>query len=122
MNRDVTHKAEYTQEISDNLDKLLILLNKFRTAYGKPMIVTSGWRPQGINSKIGGAKRSLHVQGRACDFADPNGELATFAKKMDSEGKLAEWGLWLENPDKTPGWIHLDNNDRGKRKSNIFKP
>lgn len=122
MGRDLTHKDDYTPEVSDNIDKLLIPLNKFREAYGIPMKVSSGWRPASINTKIGGASRSNHVIGLACDFFDPDGKLAEFAKKMDSEGKLKEWGLWLENPEKTKNWIHLDIKDRGNRKSNIFNP
>lgn len=122
MGRDKTHASEYTQEISDNLDKLLIPLNKFREAYGKPMITSSGWRPSAINKQIGGAAKSNHTRGMAADFVDKDGELAKFAKKMDEEGKLKEWGLWLENPNNTPGWLHLDIRDRGNRKSNIFNP
>ncbi len=122
MGRDVTYAKDYTEEISNNIDKLLIALNKFREAYGKPMIVSSGWRPESINKSVGGAKKSNHMVGLACDFKDPKGEIDAFAVEMDKAGKLKEWGLWLEHPDNSPGWIHLDIKDRGNRKSNIFKP
>lgn len=122
MNRDVQYKDDYTQEISNNIDKLLISLNKFREAYGKPMTVSSGWRPESVNKAIGGAKKSNHTVGLACDFVDKDGKLAEFALKMDQEGKLKEWGLWLENPTKTTGWIHLDIKDRGFRSTNVFNP
>lgn len=122
MGRDVAFKKDYTEEISKNIDLLLIPLNKFREIYGKSMIVSSGWRPPTINAKIGGAKKSLHMLGLACDFVDKDGNLAKFLLKMDSEGKLKELGLWLENPEKTPGWVHLDIKDRGDRESNVFNP
>lgn len=122
MNRDTQYPDDYTQEISNNIDRLLIALNKFREAYGIPLIVSSGWRPESINKKIGGAKKSNHMIGLACDFKDPNGEIDAFAKEMDKQGKLKEWGLWLENPVSTPGWCHLDIKNRGDRKSNIFNP
>ena len=86
------------------------------------MTVSSGWRPASINSAVGGAKKSNHVMGLACDFKDPKGEIDAFAMEMDKQGKLKEWGLWLEHPDATSGWCHLDIKDRGDRKSNIFKP
>lgn len=122
MNRDKTHAKDYIPEVSSNIDKLLICLNKFREAYGKAMTVSSGWRPASINAAIGGAKKSNHTVGLACDFADKDGNLAKFALEMDKIGKLKEWGLWLENPEKTKNWIHLDIKDRGNRSSNVFNP
>lgn len=122
MGRDKKYPQDYTQEISDNIDKLLESLNKFRNEYAKPMIVSSGFRPPSLNKAIGGATKSAHCLGLACDFKDSDGRLAQFAIEMDKQGKLKEWGLWLENPEKTPGWVHLDIRHRGDRKSNIFNP
>ena len=120
--QDSRYSAEFTQNISDNIDKLLIALNKFRQAYGKPMKVSSGWRPQSVNQSVGGAKASNHVVGLACDFNDPKGEIDTFAIECDKTGLLKLWGLWLEHPDSTIGWCHLDIKHRGDRDSNIFRP
>lgn len=122
MGRNVSHKDEYTDEISNNLDQLLIALNMFRKAYGKPMVVSSGWRPQAINKSVGGANKSAHTLGMACDFKDADGAIDAFAMECDKKGLLKEWGLWLESSESTPGWTHLDIRDRGNRKSNIFKP
>lgn len=122
MGRDKQYPNEYTKEVSDNIDQLLISLNKFREAYGKPMEVSSGWRPQSVNAAVGGAKASNHTIGKACDFKDPDGAIDAFAKECDKKGLLKQWGLWLENPDNTKGWCHLDNKDRGNRSSNIFNP
>lgn len=96
---------EYTQEVSDNLDKLLIALNKLRKAYGKPMIVTSGFRPSDINKAVGGAKKSNHQLGLACDFKDTDGKIDEWC--LNNLDKLAEYGLYLESPDHTKGWCHL---------------
>ncbi len=120
MGRDVSHKDEYTQEISDNLDKLLIPLNKFREKYGKPMTVTSGWRPPSLNSKVAGAaKKSNHMMGLACDFKDSDGALDKFC--MENLSLLEELGLYLEHPDSTKGWCHLQcvSPKSGNR---VFKP
>lgn len=123
MGRDKTHAKEYTKEISDNIDKLLEPLNKIRELYGKPMIVSSGWRPPSINATVkGAATKSNHTIGLACDFSDPDGSLDAFCKELDAKGKLKEMGLWLESPDHTKGWCHLDIKNRGDRKSNIFNP
>jgi uncharacterized protein YcbK (DUF882 family) len=106
MGRDKEYPKEYTKEVSDNIDKLLISLNKFRKAYGKPMSVSSGWRPAAINSKIANAaKKSNHMVGLACDFKDADGSLDAFC--MANLKLLEECGLYLEHPDATVGWCHL---------------
>lgn len=96
---------EYTREISDNVDKLLLCLNKLRTAYGKPMYVSSGFRPSNINKTVGGAKKSNHQKGLACDFKDIDGSLDAWC--LNNLDKLEEFGLYLESPDHTVGWCHL---------------
>ena len=32
------------QDVKDNIEELLLRLNKFRAAYGKPVTITSGFR------------------------------------------------------------------------------
>jgi len=120
MNRDT--EFPLTPELEANLTKLLEAVNKFRTAYGKPMSVSSGYRPGHYNSDAGGAKASNHMICQAVDFKDADGSIDAFAMECDKNGKLKEWGLWLEHPDKTKGWCHLDVKDRGVRKSNVFMP
>ena len=39
------------------------VLDPLREAYGKPIIVTSGYRSEQLNRMIGGAKTSQHVKG-----------------------------------------------------------
>src|ERR1035437_3414865 len=76
MGRDLQYPMDYTQGISDNLDRLLIPLNNIRNAYGKPMTVDSGWRPPSINASTpGAALHSNHMLGLAADISDPDGEL-----------------------------------------------
>ena len=106
MGRDVQYPTDYTKEISDNIDKLLIPLNKFREIYGKPMTVSSGWRPPSVNAGIANAaKRSNHMLGLACDFLDTDGALDKFC--MENLNVLKDLGLYLEHPDATKGWCHL---------------
>lgn len=44
------------------------VLDPLREAYGKPIIVTSGYRSEQLNRMIGGAKTSQHVKGQAVDI------------------------------------------------------
>lgn len=49
-------------------DKLVSILQKIRDHYGKPIIITSGYRPLEYNKSVNGATASLHTEGRAADI------------------------------------------------------
>jgi hypothetical protein len=118
--RDIQYASEYTQEISDNLDKLLIPLNKIRAAYGHPMIVNSGWRPPSINASTpGAAAHSKHCLGLAADIADPDGKLMKWV--LDNLQLMKDLGIYMEDFRWTPDWVHfgLGAPASGKR---IFVP
>lgn len=53
----------------NNLKKLVeTILDPLREAYGKPIIVTSGFRCEKLNRILGGAKTSQHQTGEAVDI------------------------------------------------------
>ena len=49
-------------------DELVKLLQKIRDHYGKPITINSAYRTPAYNKKVGGAKYSQHVQGKAADI------------------------------------------------------
>ena len=51
-----------------NLASLWNVLNYLRHELGRPIIVNSAFRTEKVNKAVGGAKRSLHMQGRAADI------------------------------------------------------
>lgn len=109
--------APLSPEQKANLDRLVVALNVVRQAYGKPMRVSSGYRPGVFNLKAGGAKKSAHLTCEACDFADEDGELAAWCLK--NVPLLEKAGLYLENPSFTKGWVHLQTRPT---KNRIFVP
>jgi hypothetical protein len=115
MGREVEYPL--TTELFLNLSELLTCLNVVRAAYGKPMYVTSGYRPGRFNKAAGGAKGSAHLTCQACDFADGDGALAKWL--LANLHVLEEAGLWLESPAKTKGWVHLQSRPVGPR---VFMP
>ena len=118
--RDKQYVSDYTQEISNNLDKLLVPLNQIRTAYGKPMTVTSGWRPPAINSSTpGAAAKSKHMIGLACDISDPDGVLMKWV--LQNLPLMKSLGIYMEDFRWTPNWVHFQLGVPGSGKR-IFVP
>lgn len=55
-------------EIINNLNHTLQRLNAIREGYGKPIIISSGYRCPELNELVGGAKDSKHLTGLAVDL------------------------------------------------------
>lgn len=51
-----------------NIRALAPKLQEVRNHYGRPIIITSGWRSQRVNRLVGGASRSQHLVGKAADI------------------------------------------------------
>lgn len=79
--------------------------------------ITSGFRTAESNAAAGGSKNSAHLTGEAVDISDSDKKLA---ENITSE-LLTRYKLYMEQPSKTPGWIHLTTRapKSGKR---IFYP
>ena len=107
---------EIPPEFEANLAVLLQRVNKFRLMYGKPMIVTSGYRTVEHNKAIGGAKLSRHCVCMACDFADSDGAIKQWVKENPEVLEICD--LYMEDPERCSGWIHLDTLPR---KNRVFK-
>lgn len=103
MGRDQEYPISAT--LLSNLNRLVSALNIFRTTYGIPMIVSSGYRPGHYNTDAGGASNSAHKTCEAADFHDQDRNLVNYC--LANLDLLAKCGLWLESPDHTPGWCHL---------------
>jgi len=115
MDRDKDFPLDMRQAI--NMADLLSRINHLIASLKINTRVTSGYRPSAINKKIGGAKMSTHTVCAGIDLLDTQGEIG---KMLKANVKiLEEYGLYLENPDYTKGWVHLDTKTR---KNRIFIP
>lgn len=89
-----------------NLEDLCRKINAL--GYEPPMRATSCLRSISDQHRINpSAMGSSHLYGCAVDIADPKGELAKWLETRVAT--LMNCGLWLENPEKTKGWIHLQS-------------
>lgn len=81
------------------------------------MFVSSGYRPGRFNKAAGGASRSSHMTCEAVDFKDADGSLAKWC--LANLTVLKDAGLYLENPTKTVGWLHVQIRPT---KNRVFNP
>lgn len=98
-----------------NLEELLKRVNQVRTAYAKPMIVTSGYRSmqdhlriysqKGITDRSKIPMKSKHLYGQAVDISDPNKELQKWC--LANVKLLEQIGLWMEDFSATSNWVHF---------------
>lgn len=114
--------GELTQDVLDNLNKLLDTVNPFLAEIGlKIAKVSSGFRPSEVNSALpNSAKKSLHMIGKAVDLEDADGSLDALIESRDDLKK--KYGLWQESPASTKGWSHIDIGTRSAREKNTFLP
>lgn len=54
--------------MTDNISYLIERLDEVRVGFGKPIIVTSGYRCPKVNAAVGGAANSYHTKGLAADL------------------------------------------------------
>ena len=98
------------------------ILEPIRQRYGKPIIVTSGYRCPLLNKRVGGAKNSDHRYGSATDLKAKDGnnkELWDIIIQMIKEEKITCRQLINEY---NLSWIHISQNNRynGYRKNQII--
>lgn len=88
-------------ELLPNLKRVAETMEQVRTLLGgKPIIVSSGYRGPRLNVVIGGATKSAHMQGLACDFICPAFgtplEIATLlADALTDFDQLIWEGTWV---------------------------
>lgn len=69
----------FSYEVVNNLTDLTEnLLDPIREAWGKPIIISSGYRSDALNKAVGGSKTSAHRFGLAVDVVPEN--MAEFDK------------------------------------------
>lgn len=107
MGRDVSHAHELDETLRSNACRTVARVNELLRLIGNPRTrVNSGWRPHSINAAIPNASpRSRHLTCEAIDLRDEDGAFDAWC--MRNLDRLESVGLWLEHPDATPGWCHV---------------
>jgi hypothetical protein len=125
MGRDKTYEKELTEELighaKETVYRASTLIQEYMNATGNSEpSVRSGWRPLSVNAKIPNASKNFkHITCQAVDLADNSGKLRKWV--MANLDKCEEIGLWVEHPDHTPSWLHIQTCPP-KSESRVFVP
>ena len=90
------------------------VLDPLREAYGKPIIVTSGYRCEKLNKAVGGAASSQHVKGEAADIRSVQDTPEENKKLFDLIVKLGLPFDQLIN-EYNYDWVHVSFGARHRR-------
>ena len=106
----------------ENLTELCThILEPTRRNFGKPMVITSGYRSEELCEAIGSSKNSQHAKGEAAAFemfGVDNKELAKYIKNNLIYDQLI---LEFYNPDDpSSGWVHCSYNKEENRKQSLL--
>jgi hypothetical protein len=117
-----THPLECSPGIEANAARTITIANDLLLIleqFGVPVLanpggdfagskLNSGWRPPSLNACTPHASAtSLHMTGEALDLHDPAGQIDAWLMNPQGQHTLERLGLWLEHPDSTPGWCHV---------------
>ena len=97
---------------AEHIENLKVLAEKvfqpIRDHFGVPIRISSGYRSAALNKKIGGAKKSDHLVGKAIDI-DQDGTSITNAQVFDFIKHNLKFSqlIWEFGTDKNPDWVHV---------------
>lgn len=85
--------------VVENLRRVAGVLEQVRAAVGKPITISSGYRCPPLNTAVGGARESAHLQGLAADINVPGMAPKDLARAIIATGiqfdQLIYEGTWV---------------------------
>lgn len=103
-------------KVKANLTALVAnILDPLREAYGKPIVVSSGYRCAKLNRAVGGVARSQHLSGQAADLQSAGKSRSEHKKLFDLARKLnLPYDQLIDEHDYK--WVHISFNPKGNRR------
>lgn len=91
-------------EVVDNLNRLADYLDGIRAKFGKPILISSGYRCPMLNKAVGGVANSQHLKGLAADLvcSDMEKLLSIIRETKDFDQVITE-----HNKGSKSYWIHV---------------
>jgi hypothetical protein len=91
------------------------ILEPVRALFGLPIIITSGFRNERVNSAIGGSRTSQHMKGQAADFHVHGLDNLTAMREIMSERPIQYDQIIYEFGQ--DGWIHISRSNSLRREA-----
>lgn len=102
---DNTPPAEVVKNLQYGVD---MVLDPLRRIYGKPIIITSGYRCPKLNTLVGGVSNSWHTQGNAADIHVAS--LTEATKLFSNLQKIPSVDTVLFEHSTSGQWLHVQWN------------
>ena len=111
-----------TLEHIENLTELCVqILEPTRRNFGKPMVITSGYRSEELCEAIGSKTTSQHAKGEAADFEMFGVDNKQLAKYIKNNLVFDQLILEFYNPDDpSSGWVHCSYSKEENRKQSLL--
>ena len=97
----------------EHLPRLIALaatLEKVRSLFNRPIIVSSGYRSDAVNTKVGGSKTSAHSLGYAADFTVKGLSVREVCEKLVQSN--IKFDQLIDEKRGNTTWIHLSIDPR----------
>lgn len=115
------------EQEKESLRRLAVdILQPIRDAWKSPIVITSGYRSDKVNSAVGGAAGSQHRLGEAADIRpikiNEGGKLYRMIQNMTNRGELKVGQcIWEYGNSKNPQWIHVSLPRKNKQNNQFFR-
>jgi putative chitinase len=97
----------------EHLPRLIALaatLEKVRALFNRPIVVSSGYRSDAVNAKVGGSKTSAHSLGYAADFTVNGLSVREVCEKLVQSN--IKFDQLIDEKRGNTTWIHLSIDPR----------
>ncbi|MFT3996644.1 MAG: D-Ala-D-Ala carboxypeptidase family metallohydrolase [Asticcacaulis sp.] len=105
---DNTPTPEHLANLRDTAQRM----DQVRTLLGQPVIVRSGYRSVALNTRIGGARSSAHLSGRAVDFVSQR-----FGTPLDICRRIMASDIVFDQLIYEGTWVHIGFSDTPRRQA-----
>lgn len=97
-----------TEAEIQHMEELIEFIDDVREKWGSALLVSSGYRSEELNFKVGGAKTSAHRTGYAVDIVPANNQKENFYEFMQEYLKDKDFDeLIFETNSQGGSWIHF---------------
>ena len=98
------------------------IFQPIREHFDAPIYISSGYRSEALNERIGGSSKSQHCKGEAIDIdmdghrGPTNADVFYYIKDNLPFDQL----IWEFGDDENPSWVHVSYDSEGKQRGNVL--